>query len=44
MSDHYFSERSNSKLEGVDERLIRVATLALNSVLSTLASLKVFVL
>ena len=29
MSDHYFSERSNSKLEGVDERLIRVATLAL---------------
>ena len=24
-----FSERSNSKLEGVDERLIRVATLAL---------------
>lgn len=30
MSDeHHFSERSNSKLEGVDERLIRVATLAL---------------
>lgn len=30
MSDeHRFSERSNSKLEGVDERLIRVATLAL---------------
>lgn len=26
---NYFSERSNSKLEGVDERLIRVATLAL---------------
>lgn len=24
-----FSERSNSKLEGVDERLIRIATLAL---------------
>ena len=27
--EHHFSERSNSKLEGVDERLIRVATLAL---------------
>lgn len=27
--EHIFSERSNSKLEGVDERLIRVATLAL---------------
>lgn len=27
--EHVFSERSNSKLEGVDERLIRVATLAL---------------
>ena len=26
---HTFSEKSNSKLEGVDERLIRVATLAL---------------
>ena len=29
MTDHVFSERSNTKLEGVDERLIRVATLAL---------------
>lgn len=27
--EHIFSEKSNSKLEGVDERLIRVATLAL---------------
>ena len=26
---HTFSEKSNTKLEGVDERLIRVATLAL---------------
>ena len=29
MTDHTFSEKSNTKLEGVDERLIRVATLAL---------------
>ena len=29
MTDHVFSEKSNTKLEGVDERLIRVATLAL---------------
>ena len=27
--EHTFSEKSNTKLEGVDERLIRVATLAL---------------
>ena len=26
---HTFSEKSNTKLEGVDERLIRIATLAL---------------
>lgn len=29
MTDHQFSEKSNSKLDGVDERLIQVATLAL---------------
>ena len=29
MTDHQFSEKSNSKLDGVDERLVRVATLAL---------------
>lgn len=29
MTDHQFSEKSNSKLDGVDERLVRVAALAL---------------
>ena len=29
MTDHQFSEKSNSKLYGVDERLVRVAALAL---------------
>lgn len=29
MTTHVFSEKSNSKLVGVDERLVRVATLAL---------------
>ena len=29
MTDHTFSEKSNTKLEGVDERLVQVAHLAL---------------